>query len=145
MYRFKLEALLNHRRHQEEACQKELALSQRKLGNEKEKLNRKKKEKREQVQKLQMKQKENIAVNDIILRLNYIQQLSQDILIQSICVQESIDEVNQKREALITIMKKRKSLEKLKEKQWQAHQQKQVQQELKLMDEFASIQRARKI
>ena len=145
MYRFKLEALLNHRRHQEEACQKELARSQRKLVDEKEKLNRKRMEKREQVQRLQIKQKESVAVNDIILRLNYIQQLSQDITIQSRCVQETAIEVNQKREALISIMKKRKTLEKLKDKQWQAHHQKQIQQELKLMDEFASIQRARKI
>ena len=145
MYRFKLEALLNHRRHQEEECQKELARTQRILVDEQGKLNRIKKEKRANVQKLQIKQKESIAVNDIILRLNYIQQLSKDIAIQSKCVQEAVNEVNQKREALISIMKKRKTLEKLKDKKWQAYQKKLFQDEHKLMDEFASIQHARKI
>ena len=145
MYRFKLEALLNHRRHQEEECQKELARTQRILVDEQGKLNRLKKEKRANVQKLQIKQKESIAVNDIILRLNYIQQLSKDIAIQSKYVQEAVNEVNQKRDALISIMKKRKTLEKLKDKKWQAYQKKLFQDELKLMDEFASIQHARKI
>ena len=46
MYRFKLEALLNYRRHQEEACQKELAQARRRLTDKREKLERKKKGKR---------------------------------------------------------------------------------------------------
>ena len=42
MYRFRLEALLTHRRHQEETGQKELAQAQRKLSTEREKLEKKK-------------------------------------------------------------------------------------------------------
>ncbi len=57
MYRFKLEALLTHRRHQEEAGQKELAQVQRKLSDEREKLDRKKKEKQESLERLQAKKK----------------------------------------------------------------------------------------
>jgi len=46
---------------------------------------------------------------------------------------------------LIGIVKKRKTLEKLKEKQWLAYQQKMMQNERKLMDEVASTRHARKM
>ena len=58
MYRFKLQALLNHRRHQEEVCQKELAEAQRDLSDAQEKLKRIKKDKRDNIQKLQARQNE---------------------------------------------------------------------------------------
>ena len=79
MYRFKLEALLNHRRHQEEVCQKELAQTERQLADEQSMLRRQKREMRENIQKLQTKQKESINVSVIILSVNYIQQLSKNI------------------------------------------------------------------
>ena len=84
MYRFKLEALLNHRRHQEEACQKELTQVRRRLTDEREKLERKKKEKQESLEKLQVKKKVSTTVSDIMLYMNYIQQLSKDIEDQAI-------------------------------------------------------------
>ena len=60
MHRFKLEALLSHRRHQEEICQKELAQTERLLADENHKLHRQKNEKRGNIQKLQIKQKKII-------------------------------------------------------------------------------------
>ncbi|MEJ2099664.1 MAG: hypothetical protein P8X68_06770 [Desulfobacterales bacterium] len=45
-----------------------------------------------------------------------------------------------KREELIAAMKKRKALEKLKAKGWQAHQQKQLKKERDFMDEVAGRQ-----
>ncbi|UCD77010.1 MAG: flagellar export protein FliJ [Desulfobacterales bacterium] len=144
MYRFKLEALLNHRRHQEEICQKELARLQRQLADEQEKLRRQKQQKRENVQKLKVRQKESASVSDIILYMNYIEQLSKEIEEQATCVHEAAKKVNHKRNELIGIMKKRKTLEKLKEKDWLAYQKKMMQDERKLMDEVATTQRARK-
>jgi len=145
MYRFSLEALLNHRRHQEEVCQKQLAQTERQLVDEQDKLRRQKKEERENILKLQAKQKNNINVADIILSVNYIQQLSNKIKVQKNCVREATKKVNQKRNELIGIVKKRKTLEKLKEKQWLAYQQKMMQNERKLMDEVASTRHARKM
>ncbi len=142
MYRFKLEALLKHRCHQEEACQKELAQAQRKLDDEQEELSRKKREHRENIQKLQTKQKESGDVSGIILYINYIQQLSKEIEDQTGRVQEAAKMVDQKRNELILIVKKRKTLEKLKDKEWQTHQQKMMQDERKLMDEIASTRYA---
>ena len=145
MYRFKLEALLNHRRHQEEVCQKELAQVRRRLFDEREKLERKKREKQESLEKLQVKKKESTTVSDIMLYMNYIQQLSKDIENQAMHVHKTTKLVDQKRQELVSIMQKHKTLKNLKYKEQQAYQQKLMQDERKLMDELASIRHARKM
>ena len=145
MHRFKLEALLNHRRHQEEICQKELAQTERQLADEEGKLRRQKREQRENIQKLHAKQKERINVSVMILSVSFIQRLSKNIENQIKCVREATKKVNQKRNELIIIVKKRKTLEKLKEKEWLAYQEKMMQNERKLMDEVASTRHARKM
>jgi flagellar FliJ protein len=145
MYRFKLEALLNYRRHQEEACQKELAQARRRLTDEREKLERKKKEKQESLEKLQVKKKVSTTVSDIMLYMNYIQQLSKDIEDQAMLVHKTAKLVDQKRHELVSSIQKHKTLKNLKYKEQQAYQQKLMQDERKLMDEIASIRHARKM
>ena len=140
MFRFKFEALLNHHRHQEEVSQIELARAQRRLTDEQGKLRRQKKEKRVNVQKLQTKQKDKINVSDIIMYVNFIERLS-----KAHCVRVAAKHVNQKRSELVKLMKKRKTLERLKEKEWLAYQQKMQQNERKLMDEAASTRHGRKM
>lgn len=143
MYRFKLDALLNHRRHQEEDCQKELAQAQRKLSDERKILGRIKTEKQISLEILQTKKKVSTTVADILICMNYIQQLSWDIEHQAMHVQKSAKIVDQKRQDLISIMKKRKTLQKLKSKEKRAYQRTLRQNERKLMDELASIRHAR--
>jgi len=145
MYRFKLEALLIHRRHQEEAGQKELALARRKLSNEREKLDRKKREKQESLEDLHAKKKESTTVSDILLYMNFIQRLSKEIEDQAMRAHKIAKIVDQKRHELVAIMQKHKTLKKLKHKEQAAYQQKMMQNERKLMDELASIRHARKI
>jgi flagellar FliJ protein len=145
MFRFRFEALLNHHRHQEEVSQIELARAQRRLTDEQGNLRRQKTEKRVAVQKLQTQQKDKINVSDIIMYLNFIERLSKNIARQVHCVQVVTKSVNQKRSELIKLMKKRKTLERLKEKEWLAYQQKMQQNERKRMDEAASIRHGRKM
>jgi len=145
MPRFKLEALLNHRRHQEEVCQKELAQTERLLADEKGKLRDLKKEKRDHIENLQIKQKEKINASDMILSVNYIQRLSKEIEDQKQGVRDATQKVYQKRQELIVIVKKRKTLEKLKEKQYLAYQEKAMRNERKFMDDVASTRHARKL
>ena len=145
MYRFKLEALLNHRRYQEEVCQKELAQARRGLSDEREKLDRKKSEKRDSLEKLQTKKKENTTAFDIMLHMNYLTQLSKDIEDQALRVNNSTKLVDQKRNELMSIMQKRKTLKKIKYKDWQTYQKKMMQDERKSMDEFASTRHVRKM
>jgi flagellar export protein FliJ len=145
MHRFKLEALLIHRRHQKEVGQKELALAQRKLSDEREKLDQKKQEKQESLEGLQAKKKESTTLSDILLHMNYIQKLSKDIEDQARRAHKAAKIVDQKRHELVSIMRKHKTLKKLKTKEQQAYQRKFMQNERKLMDEIASIGHARKM
>ncbi len=145
MYRFKLQTLLNHRRHQEEVCQIELAEAQRGLTDAQEKLRRLKKAKRENIQKLQARQKEHHNISNILIFINYIEQLSRDIAAQIQQVRKASKNVKQKRDNLIAIMKKRRTLEKLKEKERLDYQQKGMQAERKFNDEVASTRHIRKM
>jgi flagellar FliJ protein len=145
MYQFKLQALLNHRRHQEEVCQIELAEAQRGLADAQEKLRRLKKAKRENIQKLQARQKEHHNISDILIVINYIEQLARDVEVQMQQVSKASKIVTQKRDNLIAIMKKRKTLEKLKEKERLDYQQKGMQAERKFNDEVASTRHIRKM
>jgi len=145
MYRFKLEALLTHRRHQEEAGQKELAKVCRKLSDEREKLNRIKREKQKSLEKLQAKKKDSTTVSNILLYMNFIQQLSKEIENQALRVHKSTKIVDHKRHELVSIMQKHKTLKKLKDKEQQAYQQKLIQNERKAIDELASTRHARKM
>ena len=142
---FKLQALLNHRRHQEEVCQKELAEAQRILADAQETLRCLKKDKRKNIQQLQARQKERHNASNILIFTNYIEQLSKDIDAQIQQVRRASKNVTQKRDNLVAIMKKRKTLEKLKEKEWQAYQQKMMQIERKFNDEVAATRHIRKM
>jgi flagellar FliJ protein len=138
VYQFKLQALLNHRRHQEEVCQKELAKAQQDLSNAQKKLKSIKKDKRDNIQKLQSRQTERHNASNILIFINYIAQLSRDLDAQMRQVGQASQRVTEKRDKLIAMMKKRKSLEKLKEKQWLEYQQKMMLAERKFNDEIAA-------
>jgi flagellar FliJ protein len=143
MYQFKLQALLNHRRHQEEVCQKELAEAQRDLSDAKEKLNSIKKDKRDNIQKLQARQSERHNTSKILIFINYIRQLSINIDTQLRHVRHTSQNVTEKRDNLIAIMKERKTLEKLKEKEWLEYQRNMMQAERKFNDEVAATRHIR--
>ena len=138
MYRFKLQTLLNHRRHQAEVCQKELAEAQRDLSDAQKKLKGIRKDKRDNIQKLQARQTERHNASKILIFINYIEQLSRDLDAQMQQVDHASQHVTEKRDNLIAILKKRKTLEKLKEKQWLEYQRKMMQAERKFNDEIAA-------
>ena len=76
--------------------------------------------------------------------MNYVARLSEEIEVQTACVRESAKQVNQKRNKLIGIVKKRKTLERLKEKDQMTYRKKLMLDERKLMDEVATTRHARK-
>ena len=145
MFQFKLQALLNHRYHQEEVCQKKLADAQRIFSAVQDHLRHLKKDKHDNVQNLQTRQKEPHSTSNILIYINYIEQLSRDIEAQREQVRIASREVRQKRADLIAVVKKRKTLEKLKEKEWLAYQRNMMQAERKFNDEVAATRHGRKI
>ncbi len=140
MYKFNLESLLNHRRYQEEILQKELANLKTLLAAEKQKLRVTKKKKRKYLRQLRQKQKGSRAVSEIKLYLDFVDRLSKDLAAQNHRVVKADRRFNQKRQDLIVALKRRKMLDKLKEKGWQAHQQKILKKERDFMDEVSTHQ-----
>ena len=140
MYRFNLDPLLNHRRYQEEILQKELAGLKIRLAAEKDKLRVLKKKKRQYLGQLQLKQQSGRPVSEIRLYLHFVDHLSKEMNAQNQRVLRAEKGFNLKRQDLIQAMKKRKTLEKLQEKGFQAHQQKMLKKERDSMDEVAGNQ-----
>jgi len=140
MYRFNLEPLLNHRLYQEEILQRELADLKKRLAAEKDKLRALKKKMREYQQHLRRKQKEGHRASEIKLFFDFVEHIAEEIRAQYQKVAGAEQNLYVKREELIGVMKKRKALDKLKAKGWQAYQQKQLKKERDFMDEVASRQ-----
>ena len=140
MYRFNLEPLLNHRLYQEEVLQRELADLKKRLAADKAELRALKKKMREYLAGLQQKQKEGSCASDIKLFFDFVDHISKEVRTQLQKVARAEQNFHRKREELIAVMKKRKVLDRLKEKGRQAYQQKQLKKERDFMDEVASRQ-----
>jgi flagellar FliJ protein len=140
MYRFNLEPLLNHRRYLEEVLQKELADLKIRLETEKDKLWTLRQKKRQTVLQLQEKQIDGRPASEIKLYIDFVDQLSKEMEAQRRNVLEAKRNFNLKRQELVAVMKKRKILDRLKEKGLQAYEQEQLRKERSLMDEVAAHQ-----
>jgi len=140
MYKFKLESLLHHRRYQEEILQKELADLKIRLDAEKQKLRALRQKKRRHLLQLQKKQSDGRLAFEIKLYIDFLATLATEIDAQTQNVLKALRHFNQKRQELIEALKKRKTLDRLKEKGSQAYQQEQLKKERHIMDEIASHQ-----
>jgi flagellar FliJ protein len=92
------------------------------------------------VQQLQEKQTGGRQASEIKLFVDFVDQLSKEMDAQRQNVLEAERDFNLKRQDLIAAMKKRKTLDRLKEKGLQAYEQEQLKKERSFMDEVASRQ-----
>ena len=144
MYKFSLQSLLNHRKHLEENLDKELGRIKRALNIEVRRLERLTKNKIKCQQNLQKKQDDGKKINEIILCFNYLHKLSIDIDKQKKCLKDVKKEYEVKRSELIEAMKKRKTLDRLKEKEMKAFNYSEMKVEQEIMNEVAANQFSRK-
>ena len=144
MYQFNLEPLLNHRRYQVEVLQKELADLRIRLDAEKDKLWLLRQKKRKTVLLLQEKQTDGRPASEIKLYIDFVEQVSKKMEAQKQNVLEAQRNFSLKRQDLVVAMKKKKILDRLKEKGLQAYEQEQLIKERNLMDEVAAHQFNRK-
>ena len=140
MYQFNLEPLLKHRRYLEEVLQKELADLKMRLEAEKDKLRALRQKKRKTVLALQQKQSDGRTASEIKLYSDFVDQFSKAMEAQRQKVTEAERNFNIKRQDLIAAMKKRKTLDRLKEKGLQTYEQEQLKKEHSFMDEVAGHQ-----
>ena len=137
MYNFNLEPVLKHRKLVEENLQKELAVLKLSLVNEREKLQTYKESRSKFLVELHRKQEEGTTISDVFLYLPFIEQLSKDIEKQKKNVLELENDVEQKRQDLVEATKKKKTLEKLKDKGLKAYKQEMIKNEQKFLNEVA--------
>ena len=140
MFQFKLEPLLNHRRYQEEVLQKELAELKKRLLAQQRLLRDLKDRKRQNLQQLHARQKQGRPASELKLYVDFVDHLTAEMAVQAEKVTEAQHRFDTARQALIEAMKKRKVLEKLKEKGRKAHEQAESVKERKLIDDVAGHQ-----
>ena len=140
MYRFNLEPVLNHRRLVEETLQKDLALLKISLIDENKRLITYEESRGKLLEELQKIQKEGTTTSDILLYLPYIEQVSKDIKRQKKRVLELEKKVEQNLKDLLEATKKKKALQKLKEKAFKAYNQKLIKNEQEFFNEVAVSQ-----
>jgi len=140
MYQFILEPLLNHRKSVEDNLQKELGVCKTCLAEENRKLRTCKKEKNKTLEEMQQKQEDGITVSEALLYFDFINRLSRDLDKQKQRLSAIEKVYHRKREEVIEAVKKRKILEKLKEKELAEYNQRLEKSEQDFINEAAISQ-----
>ena len=112
---FKLEAVLNHRRHREEAARKRYADAVRKLRQQQEQLTAIQMTRQKCRQDLRGQQRSGAGATQILMYTHYLMRLDAETQAQDKIVQAHRREKEKQRQALMTALKDRKVIEKLKE------------------------------
>ena len=136
-FKFALEALLNHRLHHEEIIQKELAVCGCRVRDEKTILTRIQQDKDKAYAEIHQKQLRGIAISEHILYANFLEGLARNMVVQQEKVKEAEHKYAQKRDDLIEAVKKRKTIENLKEKGLAAYSKKLLKLDRDFLDEVA--------
>lgn len=144
MHRFRLEPVLNHRKHIEEMLQKELSAYARRLDDEKKRLLAYECAKNRFADELNGKQRKGIVISENFLYTAFLDKLAKDIHRQEARVMAIEVAFTQKRAELIEAMKNRKTLDTLKEKELEAFNDQVRKSELDFLNEIGITQFNRK-
>jgi flagellar FliJ protein len=136
-FKFTLEALLNHRLHHEEVVQKELAVCGCRVRDEKAMLLRIQQDKDKAYAEIHQKQLRGIAISEHIVYANFLEGLARNMVTQQEKIIEAEKQFAQKREELIEAVKKRKTIENLKEKGLAAYSKNLLKMDQDFLDEVA--------
>jgi flagellar FliJ protein len=142
-FNFRLETVLQHRRRIEEECQRELTAALADLAEEKRALAGIEASRDREREEFQQKLKSNMTASEMLLYQRYFDQLAVDILEQKRKVAGTAQVFEKRRTELVAALKKRKVLDKLKEKQMTAAAKKGLKQEQNFMNEMAVTRHAR--
>jgi flagellar FliJ protein len=137
MYEFRLQPVLNQRESIEENLKKETAACKARLAEEKKKLHTYKNSKSKLLAELNRKKQENSTISEILLYVDFAEQVSNDIEKQKRSILGVQEIFNQRREELIEAVKSRKTIEKIKEKELDTYKLKVIKNEQRFLDEVA--------
>lgn len=143
MFHFRLEAVLTQRRHAEESLQCELSEARQALSAEQAALREAKSARSHCMRALRAAREERFHTNEVLLYYPYLERLAEAIAKQTRRVSLAERRVTQKRHELIEAMKRRKVLEKLRDKQARAYQHEAAALEQRIHDEAGAQQHRR--
>jgi|APFre7841882590_1041340.scaffolds.fasta_scaffold34368_2 flagellar FliJ protein len=136
MYRFNLQVLLDYRKHIEEGLQIELAQIQRVFERERQSLLSYQREKHHYEEELARREEHEILVSEALLYRDYLRGMRIKIREQRAVVAKVKVELDTKREALLEATKRRKVLEKIKERDWKRFMETVLKKERIFLDEL---------
>ncbi len=135
MYRFNLQVVLDYRKRIEEGLQIELSQIQRELEKEKQLLLAYRREKNYYEEELVKREEKEINVNEALLYRDYLRGMRIKIKEQRDIVAKAKGDFDIKQNELLNATKKRKVLEKVKEKEWKRFKENIERRERILVDE----------
>jgi len=139
-YRFKLESLLKYRQLSEDKLRQELAIKMQNLRRCEKKLSFMRSEKKRYAVEFNQVQSSGVRGNRIFVYRNYLSGMTKQIEQQEIKRMESKKEVDEAQKDYLEARKKLKSVEKLKEKDFQRYLDEMKIFERKALDEIATTQ-----
>ena len=142
-FNFRLETILQHRRRIEEDCQRKLAAALAELAKEKRGLAGSEASRDREREEFQQKLKSNMTASEMLLYQRYFDRLAVYIADQKRKVAAAAQLFEKRRTELVAALKKRKVLDKLKEKQITVAAKKGLKQEQDFMNEMAVTRHAR--
>lgn len=141
--KFRLEAVLQHRRRIEETCQRKLAAALAVLAAEQRLLAGLEASRDRQGEDLRLKLRNHLTASDMLCFQRYIIRLADDIAGQQARVAAAAGEVALRRTDLVAALKRRQVLERLKEKQRMAAAGRERRREQDFTNEMAVTRYAR--
>ncbi len=135
MYRFNLQVVLDYRKRIEEGLQIELSQIQRELEKEKQLFLAYRREKNYYEEELVKREEKEINVNEALLYRDYLRGMRIRIKEQRDIVVKAKGDFDIKQNELLNATKKRKVLEKVKEKEWKRFKENVERRERILVDE----------
>lgn len=135
--RFKLEAVLNHRRHCEDVARKGYADAIQQLRNRQRQLAEMERNRQEYRQILRHKLSRGDAAAEILMYTRYLGRLDNEIKAQQLVVREHLKAKEAQRRSLMAAVKDRKVIEKLKERHQNKLEIEERDREQRLLNEVA--------
>lgn len=142
-FTFTLESVLQVKYRLEERVRAELADTQSRLVEAQQALRRLSQEKGRHQKEMARIQQGALDIGSLLLAQDYLAQLNRRIQDQQEVIAQIEAELDRKREELVEAQRERKSLEILKDKQWQEYQKAVQREEQLFLDEVAAIRYGR--
>ena len=141
---FKLEAVLTHRQHQEESARKVFADAARELSRARQVLTDMERVRAQYRRAMRLKQDNNGSAMELVLYTRYLARLASEIDEQQQTIETLSADKEEKRMTLMTALKDRKVIEKLKERYLADEEKKERDMEQKLVNDVAISRYQRK-